>query len=115
LLRSNADMGTVTVKIDEDNNGIPSTYSLNQNYPNPFNPTTNIQYGIAKEGLVTLTIYNIMGQEVKTLVNNHQNGGTYKVAWNGLDNHNRMVSNGVYIYRIISDNFVKSKKMVFLK
>jgi predicted extracellular nuclease len=115
LLRSNADMGTVTVKIDEDNNGIPSTYSLNQNYPNPFNPTTNIQYGIAKEGLVTLTIYNIMGQEVKTLVNTNQNGGTYKVAWNGLDNHNRMVPNGVYIYRIISDNFVKSKKMIFLK
>jgi flagellar hook assembly protein FlgD len=108
-------MGTVTVKIDEDNNGIPSTYSLNQNYPNPFNPTTNIQYGIAKEGLVTLTIYNIMGQEVKTLVNTNQNGGTYKVAWNGLDNHNRMVPNGVYIYRIISDNFVKSKKMIFLK
>jgi len=115
LLRSNADMGTVTVKIDDDNNGLPLTYSLNQNYPNPFNPTTTIQYGIAKEGLVTLTVFNILGQEVKTLVNTSQNGGTYKITWNGLDNHNRMVPNGIYIYRIISDNFVKSKKMVFLK
>ncbi len=115
LLRSEADMGDVTVKIDEDINGLPLTYSLNQNYPNPFNPTTTIQYGIVKEGLVTLTIYNILGQEVKTLVNTSQNGGTYKITWNGLDNHNRMVPNGIYIYRIISDNFVKSKKMVFLK
>ncbi|MQY78181.1 MAG: T9SS type A sorting domain-containing protein [Bacteroidetes bacterium] len=84
-------------------------------YPNPFNPTTTIQYGIVKEGLVTLTIYNILGQEVRTLVNTSQNGGVYKVVWNGLDNHNRIVPNGIYIYRIISDNFVKSKKMVFLK
>jgi len=114
LLRSEDDFGTV-VSIDNDEHTVAVTYKLNQNYPNPFNPTTTIQYGIAKEGLVTLTIYNILGQEVKTLVNTRQNVGVYKLQWNGLDNKNRMVSNGVYIYRIVSDNFVKSKKMVFLK
>ena len=114
LARSDADFGAV-VSIADDKNVMPVTYKLDQNYPNPFNPTTTIQYGIAKEGLVTLTIYNILGQEVKTLINTSQNGGVYKVVWNGLDNKNRMVSNGVYIYRIVSDNFVKSKKMVFLK
>jgi len=114
LLRSEADMGAI-VSIGNDGQTMPVTYKLDQNYPNPFNPTTTIQYGIAKEGLVTLTIYNILGQEVKTLVNTRQNVGVYKLQWNGLDNKNRMVSNGVYIYRIVSDNFVKSKKMIFLK
>jgi len=114
IVRGNDDIGNVSVKIDDDVN-LPIAYRLDQNYPNPFNPTTTIQYGIVKEGLVTLTVYNILGQEVKTLVNTQQNGGTYKVTWNGLDNHNRMVSNGIYIYRIVSNDFVKSKKMVFLK
>jgi len=114
IVRGNDDIGNVSVQINDDVN-LPVAYSLNQNYPNPFNPTTTIQYGIVKEGLVTLTIYNILGQEVKTLVSTKQNVGVYKVNWNGLDNHNRMVSNGIYIYRIGSNDFVKSKKMVFLK
>ena len=114
LARSDSDFGNI-VSIADDKNAMPVTYRLDQNYPNPFNPTTTIQYGIAKEGLVTLTIYNILGQEVKTLVSTHQNAGDYRVRWNGLDNSNRMVSNGIYIYRIVSDNFVQSKKMVFLK
>lgn len=114
LPRSDADFGAI-VSVVDDEQTVPVTYKLEQNYPNPFNPTTTIQYGIAKEGLVKLTIYNILGQEVKTLVNTSQNAGVYKIQWNGLDNQNRMVANGIYIYRIVSNDFVKSKKMVFLK
>jgi hypothetical protein len=114
LVRGEADLGTITVSTDK-NPTIPMTYQLNQNYPNPFNPTTTIQYGIPNEGHVSLTIYNIMGQEIKTLVNTNQDAGFYTLYWNGLNNNNQMVSSGLYIYRIISEDFVKSKKMIYLK
>ena len=114
LVRGEADFGTITTSIDKDPT-IPMTYKLDQNYPNPFNPTTTIQYGIANEGRVSLIIYNIMGQEIKTLVNTNQNAGFYSLYWNGLNNNNQMVSSGIYIYRITSKDFVKSKKMIYLK
>jgi len=114
LLRGEADLGTITTSIEMDP-AIPVTYKLDQNYPNPFNPTTTIQYGIANEGRVSLIVYNIMGQEIKTLVNTSQNAGFYSLNWNGLNNNNQMVSSGVYIYRIISKDFVQSKKLIYLK
>jgi len=114
LVRGEYDFGAITTSI-ANKPAVPTTYTLSQNYPNPFNPTTTIQYGIVNEGHVSLIIYNILGQEIKTLVNTNQNAGFYSLYWNGLNNNNQMVSSGVYIYRIISEDFVKSKKMIYLK
>jgi Secretion system C-terminal sorting domain len=96
------------VKSDKKNQ--PVTYQLNQNYPNPFNPSTIISYSIPKAGLVTLKIYNILGQEVKTLINEYKNSGSYKVNFYAAS-----LASGVYFYRLISGNFVQVKKMVLLK
>jgi len=96
--------------IKQTNNGIPAKFMLNQNYPNPFNPTTNIKYSITKSGLVTLKIYNILGQEVATLVNQDQRPGNYVVDFNASN-----LASGVYMYRLESGNNAITKKMVLLK
>ncbi len=114
IVRGNDDIGNVTVKIDDDVN-LPIAYRLDQNYPNPFNPTTSINYGIEKSGAVTLKIYNILGQEIITLVDKHQASGNYTLSWNGRDKYYRIAPAGVYIYQIISGDFVQSKKMILLK
>ncbi len=94
---------------------LPKVYSLKQNFPNPFNPTTAIEYALPEKGLVKLTIYNMLGQEVRTLVNTAQEANTYRVVWNGLDNHGKMVPSGIYFYTINANNFTATKKMVFMK
>lgn len=94
---------------------LPKAYSLKQNFPNPFNPTTAIEYALPEAGLVKLTIYNMLGQEVRTLVNTVQNANTYRVVWNGLDNNGKMVPSGIYFYTINANNFTATKKMVFMK
>lgn len=97
--------------VDENSNGnIPTTYELNQNYPNPFNPTTTISYSIPREGNVTLKIYNMLGQEVKSLVNEIKNVGNYRVSFDASS-----LSSGVYFYRIQSGEFMMTKKMVLIK
>ncbi len=89
---------------------VPTTYSLSQNYPNPFNPTTVIDYAIPKDSHVTLRIYDVLGQEVETLVNEEQNVGRYQVQFNG----SRLAS-GVYFYRLVAGNHIITKKMLMLK
>jgi hypothetical protein len=96
--------------IKQISNGIPAKFILNQNYPNPFNPTTNIKYSITKSGLVTLKIYNVLGQEVATLVNQDQRPGNYVVDFNASN-----LASGVYMYRLESGNYSLTKKMVLLK
>ena len=90
--------------------GIPTSYSLSQNYPNPFNPTTIIKYSIIKEVQVSLKVYDIIGREVASLVNQKQSAGTYNVNFDAS-----RIASGVYIYRIIAGNFVQSKKMMLIK
>jgi hypothetical protein len=92
------------------NNVEPVKYELSQNYPNPFNPITNIKYQIQKSGIVTLKIYDITGREIKTLVNEIKNPGSYIVTFNGTE-----FASGVYFYRIQSGDFVQVKKMVLIK
>ncbi len=87
-----------------------TTYSLSQNYPNPFNPTTVIDYTIPKESHVMLKIYDVLGQEVETLVNEEQNVGRYQVQFDGS-----RVASGVYFYRLVAGNHVVTKKMLLLK
>lgn len=91
-------------------NNLPKDYSISQNYPNPFNPSTNIIYTLPKEGMVTLRIYNILGQVVKTLVNQNQAVGTYTVSFNASD-----LTSGVYFYDMQAGNFNQVKKMILIK
>ena len=89
--------------------------SLAQNHPNPFNPTTTIGYSIAKDNAVTLTIYDVAGRKVRTLVNAQQKADVYKVVWDGSNESGTHVASGVYFYKLVAGNFVKTKKMVLLK
>ncbi|MCK5076823.1 MAG: T9SS type A sorting domain-containing protein, partial [Calditrichia bacterium] len=101
----------------EDLSGIlPQKYSLHQNYPNPFNPTTTISYDLKAAQTVTLKIYNLLGEEVRTLIaNKHQPAKQYRVEWDATSNAGQKVSSGIYIYRIQTSAFVQSKKMLLLK
>ncbi|MBK8984198.1 MAG: T9SS type A sorting domain-containing protein [Ignavibacteria bacterium] len=98
------------VSVISTNSEIPSSFSLMQNYPNPFNPSTKIAYTIPNNGLVTLKIYNLLGKEVASLINEVKSAGTYEVNFNGAN-----LSSGVYFYRLESGNFVDTKKMFLLK
>ncbi len=96
--------------VKKDNNNIPNKFNLSQNYPNPFNPSTVINYSIPKSQMVSLKIYNILGQEVATLVNQEQVAGNYKVTFDAS-----RLSSGVYFYSIKTGNFSAVKKMMLLK
>jgi hypothetical protein len=95
---------------------IPAQFLLKQNYPNPFNPKTTISYRLNQASRVSLIVYNIMGQKIKTLVNNFQNSGiNYDVVWDGKNENKQNVSSGVYFYILKSENYSDTKKMILLK
>jgi len=94
---------------------IPTDFRLNQNYPNPFNPTTYITYDLANSGAVTLDIYSLIGQKVKTLVDGVQTAGTWGVEWNGTDFSGAQVSSGVYFYQLRASGFLMTRKMLLMK
>lgn len=94
---------------------IPTDFALGQNYPNPFNPTTVISFEIPVETFVTVRIYDMLGNEVKTLVNEVKSAGVYSMQWAGDNNAGNIVSAGTYLYRISAGEFTQTKKMVFLK
>ena len=93
----------------------PGKFSLHTNYPNPFNPITHINYDLPKHSNVNLNIYNMLGEQVKTLVNQDQMPGFKSVVWNGTNDLGRPVSAGVYLYQIRAKGFSKTHKMIFLK
>ena len=94
---------------------LPKNFSLKQNYPNPFNPITSIRYDLPEDGLVNITIYDMMGRIVKTLVNSSQTAGFKSVQWNASNDRNEPVSAGLYLYTIQTGDFRQTKKMVLLK
>jgi len=98
------------VTIDDNIHGIPNEFSLAQNFPNPFNPTTMISYQLPKSTFVNLSIYNVNGQLIETLVNKQQQAGYYSVSWNA----SRFCS-GVYIYKIETEDFSDAKKCLIVK
>jgi len=98
------------VGVGNENTTIPSVYSLSQNYPNPFNPVTKINFSIPKQGLVTMKIYDVLGREVKTLVNDIKMAGNYSVDFNASE-----FSSGVYFYRLESGSFSEVKRMMLIK
>jgi hypothetical protein len=97
------------------NDVIPDKIDLFQNYPNPFNPSTTISYQINEKNNVSLKIFNTLGQEVRTIVNQKQNPGNYSFVWDGMNNNGKAVGSGIYIYRLKLDNVVLSKKMILIK
>ena len=95
---------------EEEIDEIATEFILSQNYPNPFNPTTKINYSIHQSTQVTVKLFDILGNEIETLVNEEKLTGTYEITWNAEN-----ISSGVYLYRIQAGDFVQSKKMVFMK
>ena len=93
---------------------VPRSIKLNQNYPNPFNPTTVISYSIHKTTKVQLAVYNVLGQKIRTLFNDMQEQGIYKVIWDGNDDVGKAVASGIYFYRLITDGHSQTRKMILL-
>jgi len=93
---------------------LPEDFTLQQNYPNPFNPETMIDYDLPKGSFVDLAIYNVQGQKVATLVQEHQGIGRYRVAWSGKDDQGWRVAAGVYLYCLRAGRTVLSKKMILM-
>jgi hypothetical protein len=94
---------------------VPEDFELGQNYPNPFNPSTTINFGLPSETAVELRIYNIRGQVVNTLINKVMPAGYHEVVWDGKNSGGQPVSSGVYFYRIVTEQFSDSRKMIMLK
>ena len=94
---------------------VPAEFALHQNYPNPFNPTTQIKFDLAEDGLVTIKIYDVMGRQLKTLVNSVKTAGYHSIQWDATNDLGEGVSAGMYIYMIQAGDFVSTKKMVLLK
>jgi hypothetical protein len=95
--------------------GVPTSFSLSQNYPNPFNPETYIDFSVPVEQKVSLKIYNIRGQLVKTLINEVVKPGKQTVKWDGTDQDNQKVASGIYLYRLAIQTYSETKRMVLVK
>lgn len=94
---------------------VPREYALDQNSPNPFNPTTTIHFALPRQSDVRLTVYNILGQEVRTLIDNSLAAGTYVVSFDGTDDRGQEVASGVYLYRLTASAFSETRKMMLVK
>ncbi|OQY39123.1 MAG: hypothetical protein B6226_02515 [Candidatus Cloacimonetes bacterium 4572_65] len=115
-LFSNIVAFTYDNSVDNDNNSEPIIVTgLNSNYPNPFNPETNISYSVAKSGKVSIRVYNLKGQLVKTLVNREQQSGNHNVIWHGTNEQNNTVASGVYFFRMVTEEYTKTNKGILLK
>ncbi len=111
ILETESDFTPVAVEEVE----LPNGFKLHQNYPNPFNPETNIAFTLIRAGTVNLSIYNLLGQRVATLVRGYQAPQTYTVRWNGTDNSGARVPSGLYLYRLEVDGIARQKTMLLIK
>ena len=101
--------------IQAQDNELPTNFILHQNYPNPFNPVTTLLYDLPEQANVNIIIYDMLGRQVKSLINQSQNAGFKSVVWNATNDYGKPVSAGVYLYQIQAKGFVQTKKMVLLK
>lgn len=113
LVRAYISFGTTDV--NEVVELLPSQFSLEQNYPNPFNPSTIISYNLPKSSNVQIKIFDALGREIRSLINEEKVAGKYNIAWDSRDNYGQKVSSGIYFYSIVAGDFVESKKMVLMK
>ena len=98
-----------------DNRMMPTEYAIHQNYPNPFNPVTTLRYDIPENAMINITIYDMLGRQVKTLINQTQDAGYRSVIWDATNDYGKPVSAGVYLYQIQAGEYMQTKKMVLLK
>jgi hypothetical protein len=101
---------SIVVSVNTSQDASPHTFTLSQNYPNPFNPSTTIDYSIPKESFVTIKVYDLLGRELTTLVNEEKSAGNYNVSFNAGN-----LSSGIYFYRMHADNFIQTKKLVLIR
>ena len=101
--------------LSTESEGIPTEFALHENYPNPFNPSTQIRFDLPEMSNVNLTIYNMLGQKVKTYTIQTAPAGYHSLTWNATNDLGVPVSAGVYLYQLQTDGFIKTKKMVLLK
>ena len=94
---------------------LPKTFALHQNYPNPFNPVTTLRYDLPEKSLVNITIYDLLGRQVTTLINQTQDAGYKSVIWDATNDYGKPVSAGIYLYQIHTGQYISTKKMVLLK
>ncbi len=94
---------------------VPTVYQLDQNYPNPFNPSTTIKFTVPVAGKVTLTVYNVVGQKIATLINGNVTAGSHTRVWNGKDSAGNQVASGVYFYKLTAEKFSATEKMILMK
>jgi hypothetical protein len=97
------------------NLNLPVSFELGQNYPNPFNPTATIEYALPQAVKVELRVFNILGQAVRTLVDEEKGAGYYQVVWDGKDQTGQSASSGIYLYQIKAGDFIETKKMQLIK
>ena len=109
-----ASLTSVLTSTKEKENKIPKSHSLSQNYPNPFNPSTVITWQSPIAGRQTIKVYNILGNEVATLVDEYKPAGTYKVEFSASSKLKNLAS-GVYFYQLKAGNFIQTKKMILMK
>jgi hypothetical protein len=109
------EVSTIITGIEDGSEALPKEFALHQNYPNPFNPETQITFDLPARANVSITIYNMLGQKVRTLVNETKPAGTHILRWDGLNSQGVQVASGVYVYTIRAGKFVQSKKMTFMK
>ena len=107
--------GLPVLSVEPVGEAVPKAFVLKQNYPNPFNPTTTIEFSIPTNLKVTLSVYNVLGQKVRTLVNDRLPAKHYRVLWDGTDDRGNLVPSGVYFYTIRTDGFSATKKMILMK
>jgi hypothetical protein len=103
------------VGTDDEENQLPTTFTLNQNYPNPFNPETNIEFSVPSTQNMRLEVYSLLGQKVKTLVDRQVDAGIHSVRWDGTNDIGVDVPSGVYFYRLASETFTQTNKMVLVR
>ncbi len=106
---------STATQVDDDRIVSPNEFVLQQNYPNPFNPATQISYYLPRAAQVKLAIYNLQGQEIKTLVDELQSAGEKSVVWDGTDNQGQVITSGIYFYRLSAGRFRETKKMILMR
>jgi hypothetical protein len=112
---SNGEYIDISNRLSAKTAGLPETFELRQNYPNPFNPMTTIEYSIPIKSHVRIAIYNILGQNIRMLVDETQPAGNYRIDWDGKAEDGKSVSSGIYFYRFLAGDYIQTKKLVLLK
>ncbi|MBX2989861.1 MAG: Omp28-related outer membrane protein [Bacteroidetes bacterium] len=105
----------IPTSVGNPSNDIPTTFAISQNYPNPFNPTTQFDYAVSSRSFISITVYDLLGREVKSLVSDEKAAGVYKAEWDGTDNAGTVLPSGMYLYRMTAGNFSETRKMILMK